>query len=303
MKLGLSGIIVPIVTPFDEQERFSPAALKEIVDYLIGQGVQAIFAVGSVGEFYALDEDETLQVIRTTVQAVAGRVPVIAGAGAIDTRRSLALSRHAEEAGADALSVLTPFYIQPNEEELFRHYSAILSSVRIPVLGYTNPARAGGVTLAPGLVRRLCDAHENFAGIKDSSGNISLLKDYKAACPEGFAVFTGLDTIIYDAVLNEAAGAVCGLANIAAGITADVYRQTCAGNLAEARRQQAKLSALRDAYKLGTFPAVVKEAANLLGLPAGPTRSPVGPLRPEARAQLRQILINVLGSEILIAQP
>ncbi|MBI5292098.1 MAG: dihydrodipicolinate synthase family protein [Chloroflexi bacterium] len=302
MKLGLSGIIVPIVTPFDEQERFSPAALKEIVDYLIGQGVQAVFAVGSVGEFYALDEDEILQVIRTTVQAVAGRVPVIAGTGAIDTRRSLALSRKAEEAGADALSVLTPFYIQPNEEELFQHYSAILSAVRIPVLGYTNPGRAGGVTLTPGLVRRLCGAHENFAGIKDSSGNISLLKDYKTACPEDFAIFTGLDTIIYDAVLNEAAGAVCGLANIAAGITVDVYRQTCAGNLAEARRQQAKISILRDAYRLGTFPAVVKEAVNLLGLPAGPTRGPVGPLRPEARAQLRQILINVLGPEIFIAR-
>lgn len=302
MRLGLSGIIVPIVTPFDEQERFSPAALRDLVDHLIGQGVQAVFVAGSVGEFYALDEDETLQAIRTTVQAVAGRVPVIAGTGAIDTRRSVALSRNAEAAGADALSVLTPFYIQPNEEELFRHYGTVLRSVRIPVLGYTNPGRAGGVTLAPGLVRRLCDAHDNFVGIKDSSGNVSLLKDYIAAGPKGLAVFTGVDTIIYDAVLNEAAGAVSGLANFAPGIAVDVYRQTCAGNLAEARRQQARLSVLRDAYGLGTFPVVVKEAMNLLGLPAGPTRSPVGPLRPEARARLRQILVNVLGSEIPVAR-
>lgn len=300
--MNLSGIIVPVVTPFDAQERFAPDALEEIVERLIGQGVQAIFAAGSVGEFYALDEAETLQVIRTTVRAAAGRVPVIAGTGAIDTRRSLVLSRGAEEAGADALSVLTPFYIQPNEDELFRHYSAILSAVSVPVLGYTNPGRSGGLTLPPRLVRRMSEAHPNFAGIKDSSGNIALLKEYKAACPQEFAVFTGLDTIIYDAVLNEAAGAVCGLANIAAGLTLQVYSQTRAGNLEEARRQQAKIAVLRDTYKLGTFPAVVKEAVNLLGMSAGPTRSPVGPLQPQARERLRQILIDVLGPEALSPQ-
>jgi len=227
---------------------------------------------------------------------------VIAGTGAIDTRRSVALSQFAEAAGVDALSVLTPFYIQPSEDELFEHYSAILKAVRIPVLGYTNPGRAGGVTLSPRLARRLSEAHENFVGVKDSSGNISLLKEYKSVCPDSFAVFTGLDTIIFEAVLNEAAGAVAGLANIAPQIAVNVYRMTVAGHLAEARAEQARLSALRATYSLGTFPAVVKAAANMLGLPAGPTRRPVGPLRPAGREQLRQILIDVLGAEAAVAR-
>jgi 4-hydroxy-tetrahydrodipicolinate synthase len=291
----LSGIIVPIVTPFDNQYRFSPAALEEIVEYLIEQGVNAIFAAGSVGEFYALNESETIQVIQATVKAANGRVPVIAGTGAIDTRRSVTLSQAAEAAGADALSVLTPFFIQPNEEELYQHYHIILQSVSIPVLGYTNPSRSGGVTISPGLAARLRYAHDNFVGVKDSSGNIALLKEYKAACPEDFAIFTGLDTIVYEAVLNEAAGAVCGLANVVPGIILDIYQQTRRGNLTEARRQQAKIAHLRAAYRLGTFPSVVKEAVNLLKLPAGPTRRPVGPLSPEARTQLRQVLDDVLG--------
>ncbi|RJP50399.1 MAG: dihydrodipicolinate synthase family protein [Anaerolineaceae bacterium] len=300
MKTNLKGIIVPVVTPFDEKERFMPDALGQIIDALIGQGVHAIFAIGSVGEFYALDESETIDVIKETVRAVRGRVPVLAGTGAIDTRRTVSLSRHAEEVGADALSVLTPFYIQPNDDELLAHYSKVLQSVRIPVLGYTNPGRSGGVTISTRLARRLCDQHENFSGLKDSSGNIVLLKEYKAICPADFALFTGLDTIVYEALLNGATGGVCGLANIAPQILVDIYNKTIAGDLAGARMQQEKVLKLRATYAFGTFPAVVKEAMNMLGLPAGCTRSPVGPLKPEARERLRQALEEVL--EIKIGQ-
>lgn len=302
MKTNLAGIIVPVVTPFDSKERFMPDAFSQIIDFLIGQGVHAIFAVGSVGEFYALDEDETIQVIKEAVRAVAGRVPVIAGTGAIDTKRSVNLSRRAEEVGADALSVLTPFYIQPNDDELFHHYSTILHSVQIPVLGYTNPGRSGGVTISSKLARRLCDLHENFIGLKDSSGDISLLKEYKAVCPSDFALFTGMDTIVYEAVLNNAAGAVCGLANIAPRIILDIYHQTCTGNLAEARKQQEKIMRLRATYRLGTFPAVMKAALNMLGLPAGYTRGPVGPLTPAAREQLRQSLEEILDVKVNLNQ-
>jgi 4-hydroxy-tetrahydrodipicolinate synthase len=303
MNPNLTGIIVPVVTPFDEHEQFMPDALRQIINYLLQQGVSAIFAAGSVGEFFSLNEEETIQVIQETVRIVAGRAPVIAGTGAIDTRRSVLLSRRAEEAGADALSVLTPFYIQPNEDELFRHYDTIMSAVHIPVLGYTNPGRSGGVTISPRLARRLCEAHDNFAGLKDSSGNIAMLKEYQQVCPPDFALFTGLDTIVYETVLNDAAGAVCGLANIAPQIILEVYRQTRAGNLGEARRQQAKILKLRAAYQLGTFPAVVKEAMNMLGLPAGVTRSPVGPLSTEARQQLRHILEEILEQPISIDVP
>lgn len=302
MRTDLAGMIVPIITPFDAQDKFSPCALKVIIDHLIINGVSAIFSPGSVGEFYALDEAELMEIIRTTVEIVNGRVPVIAGTGTIDTRRSVMFSRYAEQAGANAVSILMPFYIQPNDEEIFEHYGAILKAVNIPVLGYNNPGRSGGVTISPQLARRLYDAYPNFAGLKDSSGNIGLLKEFKRICPPDFALFNGLDSIIFDAMLNEARGGVCGLANIAPRMMVDIYELTCVGKLADARCLQQKIARLRDAYALGTFPVVVKEAMNLMGLPAGNTRAPVGPLSPASREKLRQVLVELeLISEKMIS--
>jgi 4-hydroxy-tetrahydrodipicolinate synthase len=259
-----------------------------------------VFVVGSVSEFYALRQEEIKEVIHTSVRAVAGRVPVIAGTGAIATRDAVDLSLYAEDAGADALSIITPFYIHLDEEELFQHYAAIAQAVRIPLLGYANPARASGMTISPGLMSRLAREYENVIGIKDSSGDLTTLLEYKRLCPQGFNVFTGRDTIIFDAVINDCAGAVAGLANLVPALTVSIYEHTRAGHLAEAREAQQRLLPLRAAYGLGSFPAVVKEAATMLGLPVGPARLPVQPLSSEAGSQLRQVLVDVLGKDALV---
>ena len=299
MALELSGIIPPVLTPFDEHENYSPGAMQHLLDFLIGQGVHAVFVVGSVSEFYALRLEEIKEVIRTSVRAVNGRVPLVAGTGAIATRDAVELSRFAQEVGADALSVLTPFYIRLDEEELFQHYAAIARSVSIPVLGYTNPARAGGMTLSPRLMQRLAGEFENVVGIKDSSGDLANLLEYKRLCPASFKVFTGLDTIIFDAVINDCAGGVPGLANLVPALAVSIYELTRAGRLSEAKVAQRQLAPLRAAYSLGSFPAVLKEAAAMLGLPVGPTRRPIRPLSPEARNRLREVLVDVLGEDTL----
>lgn len=299
MALELAGIIPPVLTPFDEHEHYAPGAMQQLLDFLIEHGVHAVFVVGSVSEFYALRPEEIKQVIRTSVRAVNGRVPVVAGTGAIATRDAVELSRFAEEAGADALSVLTPFYIRLDEEELFQHYAAIAQAVSIPVLGYTNPARAGGMTLSPQLMRRLASEFENVVGIKDSSGDLANLLEYKRLCPPSFKVFTGLDTIIFDAVINDCAGGVPGLANLVPALVVSIYELTRAGRLDEAKTAQRQLAPLRAAYSLGSFPAVLKEAATMLGLPVGLARRPIRPLSPEARSRLRQVLTEVVGEAML----
>ena len=301
MSIELHGIVPPAITPFDENEEFSPGALKEVVDYLIEQGVHAIFVAGSVSEFFALRIEETKALIRSAVRAVDGRVPLLAGTGAITTRDALELSRYAEEVGADALSILTPYFIVPNLEELYQHYAAIARAVKLPILGYTNPGRAGGITLPPTLMSRLANEFENVVGIKDSSGSLPMLVDYKRLCPPHFKVFTGLDTIIFDAVLNDCAGAVAGLANLAPALVVSVYELARAGRLEEAKVAQRKLFPLREAYSLGTFPAVIKEGMAMLGLPAGRCRRPIQPLSPEARSRLRQVLSEALGPDALVA--
>jgi 4-hydroxy-tetrahydrodipicolinate synthase len=299
MTLELSGIIPPVITPFDAEENYSPGAMQEILDRLIEGGVHAIFVVGSVSEFYSLRLEEIKEVIRTSVRAVNGRVPVLTGTGAIATRDAIELSRYAEDAGADGLSVLTPFFIKLNEEELFQHYATIAQAVKIPVLGYANPARAGGMTLSAQLMKRLSGEFENVIGIKYSSNDFASLLEYKAACSPSFKVFTGLDTVIFDAVINDCAGAVPGLANLVPALAVSIYEHARAGRWKEAREAQSKLAPLRAAYSLGSFPSVLKEAACMLGLPAGPTRRPIQPLTPEARNRLRGVLVEVLGEDML----
>ncbi|MBL8131458.1 MAG: dihydrodipicolinate synthase family protein [Anaerolineae bacterium] len=299
METHFAGIIVPLMTPFDEDENFSPEAYRTLIEYLLGSGVHGLFPIGSVGEFYALETSEIERIIDATLEITNGRVPVIAGTGAVDTRRTIALSRYAERAGADGLTILTPYYIQPNEEELYRHYAEVLSAVTIPVLGYSNPGRSGGLSLTPALVSRLATQFEHFAGMKDSSGNVSLLKDYMRLTPPGFAVFTGMDTMIFEAVINGARGAVAGIANFAPALAVGVYERTLAGDYDTARALQRKLEILRTTYSLGTFPAVTKTAARMVGLPVGPARRPVGALSAAAEASLRRTLIEVLGANVL----
>lgn len=301
MKPNLRGIIPPVITPFDDNEQFNPSAMKDILDYLIDRGVHAVFVVGSVSEFYCLRLEEIKEVIRTSVKAVNGRVPVMAGTGAISTRDAIELSQYAESVGADALSVITPFFIKPTEQELYHHYAAVARSVKIPVLGYTNPGRAGGMTLSAALMQRLAQEFENIVGIKDSSGDVEALIQYKVACPPEFQVFTGRDTLVFDAVLNGGAGAVAGIANFAPELLVSVYDLAVSGDLEAARKAQQRVLPLRDAYALGSFPSVIKEAVAMIGLPAGPTRRPTLPLSDQARASLRRVLTDTLGSGALVA--
>ncbi len=298
---NLRGIIPPVLTPFDEDEMYSPGAMKDVLDYLIDKHVHAVFVAGSVSEFFCLRLEEIKEVIRTSVKAVDGRVPVLAGTGAISTRDTIDLSQYAESVGADAVSVITPFYIKPTEEELYHHYAAVAGSVRIPVLGYTNPGRAGGMTLSAGLMKRLAEEFENIVGIKDSGGDMDALIRYKLVCPPDFRVFTGHDTLILDAVINGGAGAVAGIANFAPELLVSVYELAISGDLDAARTAQQRVIALRDTYGLGSFPSVVKAAATMIGLPAGPTRRPTLPLSDHARAELRRVLAETLGEDALVA--
>ena len=301
MTVNLRGIIPPVITPFDVRERYDPGAMKAILDYLIERGVHAVFVVGSVSEFYCLRLDEIKEVIRTSVRAVNGRVPVMAGTGAISTRDAVELSQYAESVGADALSVITPFFIKPTDEELYHHYATVARSVRIPVLGYTNPGRAGGMTLSAGLMNRLAREFENVVGIKDSSGDVESLIRYAAVCPPGFQVFTGRDTLVVDAVIHGGAGAVAGIANFAPELLVKVYELAVVGDITAARGAQQRILPLRDAQTLGSFPAVIKEASAMIGLPAGPTRRPTLPLSDQARAALRRVLVEALGESAVVA--
>jgi len=292
MGKSIEGIIAAVVTPYDKKENIDEGGFRKIINYLIDSGVNGIFPVGSQGEFFVLTKEEKKKLIDIAVEETGGRVFVMPNTGAISTRESIELSQWAERAGADCVSIITPFYISPTQEELHEHFDAICQSVKIPVLCYNNPGRTGGVTLTTATLARLAKELPNFAGVKDSSGDLTQVAEMIRLCPPHFKVIMGRDTLIYGALMYGAAGAIAATANVAPKLVVGIYQAFKEGNYEKAREYQRKLAPLRIAFGLGSFPVVVKEALTMMGLPAGRCRKPIQPLNEEKRARLRDVLVK-----------
>jgi len=282
------GIVPAMVTPFDAQDHVNETVLRELVERLISQGVHGVFVLGSQGEYFALDIAEKRQVMEVAVDATHSRVPVYVGTGANTTREAVELTRMAEDCGADAVSVITPSFISPSQDELYEHYNTIAQATRLPVLLYSNPGRTG-VSISVALANRLA-AVENIVGIKDSSGDLSLTASFVNDTPDSFRVLAGRDTLILATLLYGGAGSIAATGNVAAALIVEIYENFVRGDFPAALQAQRRLAPLRAAFDLGTFPAVIKEALEMTGLEAGPARRPVGPLSPGARAELRKVL-------------
>ena len=289
----IEGIIPAVVTPFDENEDVDEGGFRKIINYLIDNGVHGLFPVGSQGEFFSLTNEEKKRLMDIAVEEARGRVFVMPNTGAITTRESIELTQYAEKAGADCVSVITPFFISPDQEELYHHIKDICQSVKIPVLCYNNPGRTGGVALTPATLARLAEEVPNFAGIKDSSGDLTLVAEMIRLCPPHFKVIMGRDSLIYGALTYGAAGAIAATANVAPKLIVGIYRAVREGDFNKAKEYQRELAPLRTAFGLGSFPVVVKEALTMMGLPAGRCRKPIQPLNTEKRAQLRDILVDM----------
>ncbi len=288
------GIITAMVTPTDETGRVNERSLRRLASYLIDNGVHGLFPVGSQGEFWAFTPEEKKRIIQVVVDEAGGRVPVYAGTGAMTTRQAVELAKMARHAGASAISVLTPFYIRPNEDELFEHYKAVAEAVPdLPVLLYGNRDRTG-VGLSPELVAR-CSKVENIVGIKDSSGDMTVAAEYirRTRGHKGFSVLAGRDTLIYGFLCHGGKGAIAATSNVAPGLVVEIYEAFVAGDLKRSLEAQFRLAPLRLAFEFGTFPCVIKEALNLLGMDVGPPVRPVGPLSHQKRAELKQVLADL----------
>ena len=291
MNFQPKGIIPAMVTPVTSDGKINAEALRKLTTYLINGGVHGLFPVGSQGEFYALTFEEKKRVIEVVVEEAQGRVPVYAGTGAVTTREAVALTKMAEEAGVSAVSVLTPYFIRPNEEELLEHYSAVAKATRLPVLLYNNPQRTG-VNISAEFVARASKI-ENIVGIKDSSGDVTLTAEYIRRTGDKFSVLVGRDTLIFGTLCYGGKGAIAATANVAPRVVVEIYEAFHAGDWKRSREAQFRLAPLRLAFDLGTFPVVIKEALNLLGIDAGGGIPPVGDITPKAKAELKEILKNM----------
>src|SRR3974377_1693450 len=205
--MRIHGIIPPVATPMHANEDLDLPRLQWFLDHLIANGVHGVFVLGTNSECYALDEKEKQEVIATAVTHVRKRVPVFAGTAAETTREAVRLTQMAERAGADGVSVITPYFVNPTQQEIYDHYRRIAEHTSLPVLLYNNPGTCGGVKIDPDTVARLAQI-PNILAVKDSSGDLQNTVEYIRVVPERFSVMMGRDTLIFPALVMGARGAV-----------------------------------------------------------------------------------------------
>ena len=270
------GIIPALVTPVTVDQQVDHQALRALIENLIKAGVHGLFVLGTNGEFFTLSETEKLEIARTTVDAAGGRVPVVIGTGAFSTREVIEMNKKVTDLGADALSVITPYFNAISQNELIRHYEAIADASSLPLMMYNIPAKTG-MSIGIGAVAAL-HQHPMIKGIKDSAGNFDALVQMMKYRSDDFAVFAGTDSLIYWNLLAGGDGAIAATANAVPDLVMSIWNHFQAGNHEAARIAQEALRPLRDAFAMGTMPVVLKTATQLLNLPVGPCRAPVQPL-------------------------
>ncbi|KGG54480.1 dihydrodipicolinate synthase family protein [Lactobacillus sp. wkB10] len=287
-----NGIITPIVTPFnrDKAQSINYQAAHVLIDKLISAGVSGIFALGSNGEFHVLTHAEKIAFVKAVVQYVDHRVPVFAGAGACSTSETIALSHEMEAAGADALSIINPYFIRPQDDELFDFYRDVAASVDLPVIMYNIPKNTG-YNIPVNVVRKLAEI-DNIVGIKDSSGDVDLIRKYQEVATDNkFQVLIGSDSKISVAYKMGVKAAIAATSNLIPNVLVNLDRALKDGNDQEAEKLQKSIDVLRSALKLGTVPAVLKRSVELANIAnAGPARKPMR----ETTTQVDQEIIKML---------
>lgn len=290
------GIIIPVVTPLTPQGEFNEPAYRRLIEYFCKNGVHGIFPFGTTGEFYAFDNGMYREILQVTKNAVAGRMHIYAGANHITPQGVIELAGIARETGADALSVLTPMFISQTQNELYAYYRTIADATDLPIIIYNNKPKTN-ITVSPETVSRLSKI-SNIVAVKDSTGDMTNTEEYLRLTRDnpGFRVLMGRDTLIYAALCYGAAGAIASCANVAPRIAVDIYEKHRAGDNAGALEAQFRLAALRIATNIGTFPVVLKEALQMIGLDCGPCHAPIEPLGEAERAEVRKVLksLNLL---------
>lgn len=286
------GIITPIVTPFnrDEEQSINYEAAEKLINHLIEKGVDGIFILGSNGEFHVIDEDEKVEFAKRVIEMVNHRVPVFVGTGACSTRETVRLSKKMEAIGADALSIITPYFIKPTDEEIYEHFKEVAENVKIPIVLYNIP-KSTGCNISKEVAARLAEI-DNIQAIKDSSGDIENLKGYiEAAKGKNMSVLVGSDSKIAAGYSLGATGAIAGTSNVITDVLVKLNKALKTNDTETAKTLQEDIDVLRGVLKFGTVPSIMKRSVELAGIAAvGPARKPVMETTPEVDEKIREML-------------
>jgi 4-hydroxy-tetrahydrodipicolinate synthase len=283
------GAMVAIVTPF-KNDQIDEKALRELIEFQITNGTDAIVPCGTTGESATLSHEEHDRVIEITIDAVKKRVPVIAGTGSNNTAEALRLTKHAYEAGADGALIVCPYYNRPTQEGLYQHFKTIAESIPIPIMPYNIPTRTG-VNLMPGMVAKLAKI-ENIVGIKEASGSITQMSEIINLCDKDFAVLSGDDIFTLPLMAIGGVGVISTISNVAPADMAGLVDAFAAGDMARAKVLHYKMSALIDALFIEVNPIPVKAALTLMGKIEYEYRLPLCKMAEANFEKLKNVMVN-----------
>ena len=282
-----SGVITALVTPFREGA-VDETAFAALIERQIAAGVHGVVPVGTTGETATLSHDEHAWVVSLCVEVVAGRVPVIAGAGSNATAEGIGLVRHARAAGAQAALVVTPYYNRPSQEGLYQHYAALAAACDLPILVYNVPSRTGG-DIANEILARLAKL-PSIVGVKDATGDMARASLQRLACGKGWTMLSGDDPSALGYMAHGGHGCISVTANVAPEACARMYDAALVGDFAAARAINDTLARLHRALFLDASPAPTKYALARMGLMTEDCRLPIVPCAEAVRAEIEEAM-------------
>lgn len=283
-----TGTGVAIVTPMHADGSVNYKKYRELVEWQIENGTNAIIACGTTGESSTLNDEEHVEVIRIAIEQARGRVPVIAGTGSNDTGYCIQLSREAKELGSDALLLVTPYYNKTSQRGLVAHYTAIADDVKIPIILYNVPSRTG-VDIKPETYARLC-GNPYIVGIKEAGGNISSIAKTASLCGDEVDIYSGNDDQIVPILALGGKGIISVMSNIMPAKTSEIAARWFAGDIKGSCALQLELMDVVTAIFSDVNPIPVKEAMNLMGMEVGPCRLPLYGMDDQGREALAAVL-------------
>jgi len=282
------GSITALVTPF-KNGKVDETTFKKLIEFQIKSDTNGIVPCGTTGESPTLSHEEHAYVIEICVEAVARRIPVIAGTGSNSTAEAIALTKHAAKVGADGALLVSPYYNKPTQEGLYQHFRAIAESVNIPILLYNIPGRTA-VNIEPATMARLANDCKNIVGVKEAAGSLEQMEIIKQLCPKNFLLISGDDSLTLPLLSIGGVGVISVVANIVPQDVVKMINTFNQGKLKEAQEMHYRLLPLIKALFLETNPIPIKEAMGMLNLCPMELRLPLCPMSETNRAKLKSAL-------------
>jgi 4-hydroxy-tetrahydrodipicolinate synthase len=289
-RISLDGIFAPHITPFTLEGELDEEALRKCIRFWVDGGVSGLVPCGSNGEAPYLNREERKRIIEIVMEEAGSKVRVIAGTGSLSTKETILFTRDAKELGVDAALVVTPFYFKLSNRELIAHYKTVLEAVDIPIVLYSVP-KFTGFSLEPTVIAQLASEYDNVVGVKDSGGNIGNIAETIRLVGDRISVLAGTADLALSTLMLGGKGAVIAVANVFPKMCQNLYEAFKMGDYEKASLLQRRLIYLNDVLvKKYNQLSTIKEALNLLGLPAGYPRSPALPLKEEERKEVEEAL-------------